>query len=145
MVRDPDGELARVPVPTRDDAPPLMFRQPLDSSPPWARVGELEAMQALRRDRATRLHAGEASADILTKGRAWAGRISGRADRRLLRLVADAVEELAAHNDAIVDRLNLQLDREGDVSSAFGEEITRLRAEVIYLRGLVADAGHQGG
>ena len=74
--------------------------------------------------------------------RGWAGRVSGRSDRRLLLAVATATDSVASHCDLLVDRLNAQEAVTADVGSTFGEEIARLRAEVASLqRGLAALRG----
>jgi hypothetical protein len=52
--------------------------------------------------------------------------------------LADATVELADHCDRLTDRLMAQEDVTHDVASAFGEELARLRAEVVHLAGLVA-------
>ena len=68
------------------------------------------------------------------KLRAWAGRVSGRADRRLLFAIAHATDAIAAHCDLIADRLATQETITADISRAFGEEISQLRSEVIHLQ-----------
>ena len=65
------------------------------------------------------------------------GRVSGRSDRRLIMALAHATDALATHCDLLVDRLASQEAVTSDVAGAFGEEITRLRAEVVHLQRLV--------
>jgi len=126
MVRDPhdavaDGS-ARV---------PRMLRQPADAPPPIGHVGDSDAVAALRRVRS--------ETDATTRSlRAWAGRVSGRADRRLLLTLADATEAMAAQCDLLSDRLAAQEAVTADVAGAFGEEIALLRAEVQHLQRRVA-------
>jgi hypothetical protein len=69
--------------------------------------------------------------------RAWLGRISGRSDRRLLVSLAGATEAIAAHCDLLGDRLAVLEAVTADVAAAYGEEISRLRAEVLHLQRLV--------
>jgi hypothetical protein len=52
--------------------------------------------------------------------------------------LAGATVELGDHCDRLTDRLMAQEDVTHDVASAFGEELARLRAEVVHLAGLVA-------
>jgi len=144
MVRDPDqGEPDPVLSAPPMDAAPSMVGQPLDALSPLERVSDLDGVRALRRERTARLHA-DSPGQVRTRARSWAGRVSGRADRRLLQAVAEAVDALAVHSDALVDRVNLQLGRENEISASFLEEVSRLRAEVIHLRGLVAGPEHHG-
>jgi len=77
--------------------------------------------------------------------RAWAGRVSGRSDRRLLVALAQATEAIAAQCDLLADRLASQETITADVTAAYGEEITQLRAEVRHLQRQVAphDASHE--
>jgi hypothetical protein len=73
--------------------------------------------------------------------RAWAGRISGRADRRLLFAIAHATDAIAARCDVIADRLATQEAITGDITRAYGEEISQLRSEVIHLQRVVGSTG----
>jgi hypothetical protein len=143
MARDPDyGEIDTPLSATHHEPAPPMLGQPLDALPPLGPVNDLGGVRALRRERAARLNARRAPGDVRARARSWAGRLSGRADRRLLDALAEAVDSLATHSDALVDRVNLQLGRESEISAVFGDEVSRLRAEVIHLRGLVAGPGH---
>ena len=66
--------------------------------------------------------------------RAWAARVSGRADRRLLLALARATDAVAAHCDQLVDRLAAQEAVTADVAGSFGQELALLRAEVLHLQ-----------
>ena len=66
--------------------------------------------------------------------RSWAGRISGRADRRLLVALVGATEAIATHCDLLADRLAVQEAVTQDVAESFGQEIVQLRAEVLRLQ-----------
>ncbi len=66
--------------------------------------------------------------------RSWAGRVSGRADRRLLLALAGATDAVAVHCDLLVDRLTAHEAVTADVAGAFGQELALLRAEVAHLQ-----------
>ena len=59
--------------------------------------------------------------------------------------LAQATEAIATHCDLLADRLAAQEAVTADVTGAFGEEITRLRAEVLHLQRLVSlrDTPHE--
>lgn len=97
----------------------------------------------LRATRAAR-RGTEKPTDLRSKLRAWAGRVSGRADRRLLFAVVDATDALVTSCNQLADRLAAQEAVNADVTAAFGEEITQLRAEVIHLQRVV-DSLHDSG
>ena len=69
--------------------------------------------------------------------RAWAGQVTGRSDRHLLHNVAHATDAIATHCDLLTDRLAAQEAITADVTHSFGEEIARLRAEVLHLQRVV--------
>ncbi len=48
--------------------------------------------------------------------------------------LANATDALARHLDLLVDRLSAQEALTADVTWAYGEDVTRLRAEVTQLR-----------
>ena len=123
MVRDAHDPLADGPVP----APPMLGR-PADAPPPPGRVGDSAPVLSLRRvltDRRT---------GTRRSFRAWAARVSGRADRRLLLALADATDAVAAQSDLLVERLTAQEALTADVVGAFGQELALLRAEVAHLQ-----------
>jgi hypothetical protein len=130
MVFDPHIPIAGEP----EHAPP-MLQQPSESPPPVGHVGDTDRVQSFRREWRSR-----GTSDNSSPGRrlrAWAGRASGRADRRLLFAIAHATDAIAAHCDLIADRLATQEAITGDISRAFGEEISQLRSEVIHLQRVV--------
>jgi hypothetical protein len=131
MARDPHDPVA-------GDAgwAPRMLRQPADAPPPLGHVGDDPTVQSFRREWSTR-RAGTALS-LRSTVRSWAGRVSGRSDRRLLLALASATDAVAAHCDLIVDRLTTQEAVTADVTGAFGEEIAQLRAEVLHLQRVVA-------
>jgi hypothetical protein len=127
MVRDPHEAIA-----DEAERAPRMLHRPADAPPPLGHVGSLDAVASFRRVVADREAGGRRSL------RAWAGRVSGRADRRLLLAQAAATEAVVAHCDLLVDRLTALEAVTADTAGASSEEITRLRAEVVRLRGALA-------
>jgi len=132
MVLDPHHAVAA----EQGDAPRAL-RQPADAPPPLGHVRDVEPVQSFTLLRAGRRDGAGRPASLRGTVRAWLGRISGRSDRRLLFALADATEAIAAHCDLLGDRLAVQEAVTADVAGAFGEEITRLRAEVLHLQRLV--------
>jgi len=137
MVLDPHHAVA-----DDQDLAPRTLRRPADPPPPLPHVRDGEALQSLSRELEGRRVGASSRRGAL---RAWAGRVSGRSDRRLLLALAQATEVVATHCDLLADRLAAQEAVGADVAATFGEEITRLRAEVLHLRRLVAqpDAPHE--
>jgi hypothetical protein len=109
-----------------------MLRQPVDALPPIGPASGTDGVASFRRAWSDR--------DAATTGalRSWAGRVSGRADRRLLLALVGATEALVAHCDVLAERVSAQEAMVADVTSSFGHEIVQLRAEVIDLRRHVA-------
>lgn len=120
MVRDPHDAGA--------GAAPRMLSQPADAPPPLASVSSSEGVDAFRRVWSDRNNAPRRSLRTL------AGRVSGRADRRLLLAVAGATDAIAARCDLVIDRLTAQGAVTADVAESFGQEIVQLRAEVQRLQ-----------
>jgi len=139
MVRDAQRQVAEPPdSSTLFEREPRMFHRPVEPPPELGHATELEALHSLRVEVAAQLDRAR-SKSFRVRARTWAGRISGRADRRMAFALARADDALAAHCDAIVDRLNTQQYLYGEVTSVLGEELALLRAEVIHLRRQVAD------
>jgi len=118
-----------------EEPPPRMLRQPVEPPPPLGHVGDAAPVGSLRQSLQARRSGPHRSLRLRT--RAWLARVTGRADRHLLSGVADATDAIAAHCDALSDRLAAQEALTADVASVLGEEITRLRAEVTHLRRIV--------
>ncbi len=116
---------------------PRALRQPADAPPPLGHVGDVEPVQSFSRLWTARRDRAGPPSSLRGTVRAWLGRVSGRSDRRLLFALADATEAIAAHSDLLGDRLAVLEAVTADVAGAFGEEITRLRAEVLHLQRLV--------
>jgi len=119
------------------------LRQPADAPPPPGHVREGDALQAFSRLWESRRASSRPSSTGRTV-RAWVGRVSGRSDRHLLLALARATEAIAAQCDLLADRLAAHETVTADVTGVFGEEITRLRSEVLHLQRLVSlrDAPH---
>jgi hypothetical protein len=105
-----------------------MLRRPADAPPPLGPASGTEGVSTFRRVWS------EKNAGATGSIRAWAGRVSGRSDRRLLLALAGATEALAVHCDLLVERLTAQEAVTADVASSFGQEIVQLRAEVDRLQ-----------
>jgi hypothetical protein len=133
MALDPDNSIAG-----ESAHAPRMLEQPSEARPSLGRVGDTEPVRSVRQTWMSR-HTSHTS-PLGRRLRAWAGRVSGRADRRLLFAIAHATDAIAAHCDLIADRLESQETITGDVTHAFGEEISRLRSEVIHLQRVVGSA-----
>jgi hypothetical protein len=126
MVRD--GHDA---VGDKDERAPRMLRQPADAPPPVPPVAASDAVRSFRRTWSSwSSHTGYSL-------RAWAGRVSGRSDRRLLRSLAEATDAIASQCDLLADRVAARDAVGADVADTFGEEVARLRAEVLHLTRLV--------
>ena len=123
MVRDAHDAL------TDESAPaPRMLRRPADAPPPLGPASGTEGVSTFRRVWSDK------NAGAARSIRAWAGRVSGRSDRRLLLALAGATEAIAVHCDLLVERLTAQEAVTADVASSFGQEIVQLRAEVDHLQ-----------
>ena len=125
------------------DAPgaPCLLRRPTEAPPPLGPVADGPALQALRHE--SSLHAARAgtlwAGSLGRSVRLWAGRLTGRSRRRLTAALAGATIELAERCEQLTDRLMTQEEVTEDVATAFGEELARLRAEVLHLARLVAE------
>ena len=123
MVRDPHDA-----VTDAADGAPRMLRRSADAPPPLGPVSGTDRVVAFRRVWSDR------NASTKRSLRSWAGRISGRADRRLLVALVGATEAIATHCDLLADRLAVQEAVTQDVAESFGQEIVQLRAEVLRLQ-----------
>jgi hypothetical protein len=112
------------------------------------RVGDLDPVQNLRREFSAQLQMRKSPrlGSIRASARVWAGRVSGRSDRRLLYAIAEATSALVDHCDALTDHLATQESLLDELTTILGEEVTRLRAEVDHLRRLsTASEADNGG
>lgn len=131
MALDPRGNVSA----DLDAQAPRLLRRPSDALPPLERVGTSEPLETLRRELTS------LGASNRTSVRFWAGRISGRSRRRLLGALGAATVALADQCDRLTDRLNGQEEISEDVAATYGEELARLRAEVLHLRALSSSLG----
>jgi hypothetical protein len=111
---------------------PRMLRQPADAAPPLGHVATSAPLVSLRRVRSDQLNGARRSL------RGWAGRISGRSDRRLLLALVESTEAITTQLDLLTDRLMSQEAMTADITDAFGQELARLRAELTHVRRSVA-------
>ena len=136
MVLEPDRALTEV---TAAGAPKLLGR-PAEAPLPLPHFGGSEPIRTLHEQWAGRAP-GPRPASVRQAARAWVsgspilGR--GRANRRLLGSLIRTTDALAAHCDQIADRLAAQEALVQEVTEAFGEDVTRLRAEVLRLQRLI--------
>jgi hypothetical protein len=132
-----------------DDGPalsPPTLGRPTDPPPALARVSLTASVQNFQRELSLQLQIRRTPrlGNFRASARAWAGRVSGRAERRLLIAVAEAVEALIAHSDALTDRITSQEELTAEVAASYGGDLTRLRAEVIHLKRLIATLEEDG-
>jgi hypothetical protein len=123
MVRDPHDALTDA-----ANGAPRMLRRPADAPPQLGPVSGTDQVVAFRRIWSERNTSTKRSL------RSWAGRISGRADRRLLVALVGATEAIATHCDLLADRVAAQEAVTEDVVASLGQEIVQLRAEVLHLQ-----------
>jgi len=114
-----------------------MLRHAVEPAPHFERVGDTAAVLTLRSTLSGRADQAR-SRSIVVRVRAWIGRISGRSDRHLLFVLAHATEAIAAQCDSISDRLANQEAILSDVASVAGEELARLRAELLHMTHLAS-------
>ena len=117
---------------------PRLLRQPADAPPPLTFLGDLSEFQGFRNEWRAQVARAEARLPLRARARRWAGRISGRSDRRLLFAIAQATDALAVRCDEMAERLSNQEGIVEDVATAYGEDLTHLRTEIRLLRELVA-------
>ena len=137
MALDPRHGVAGEPERPAGDAP-RMLRRPSDALPPLGNLGDTDAVRTLRSEWSSRAERAAPTAAPRTRLRAWAGRVSGRSDRRLLAALSGATLEVVERCDVLAGRLASHEALTEDLSATLGEELTRLRAEVRHLAKLVA-------
>jgi hypothetical protein len=116
------------------DEPPRLWSRPTDAPEPVGHLSGTPAaleLQRLREASSAKTH--RRHEGMVLRMRAWLSRVSGRADRRALRVLADATIALVERCDLLADRLTAQEAVVDEVARALGEELTRLRAEVAHL------------
>jgi hypothetical protein len=129
------------------EQPPHMLVRPAEPPPPLGHIADAEPLRDFRRELSSQRQLREAPrlGSLRATVRAWAGRVSGRADRRLVVALGRATDALADRCDSIVDRLESQEALTAEVTEAFGSDLAHLRAEVAHLRALASAAEHQRG
>ncbi len=130
------------PVPTPE--PPHMISRPADAPPGIDRLSDSEVVRSFRAESAAQ-QAPRRGVPVRARFRRWAGRISGRADRRFMFAVAGATDVLIERCDSIADRLERQETLLAEVAESYGSELARLRAEVGHLRAAVPAENPHGG
>lgn len=114
-----------------------MFSRPSDVPPALPPVRNSEHVMALHAEW-SRIHAAAAPAApwrrLARRGRAYANRALGRTDRELIADLIRAVDAVAARCDELSERLTSQHVTLDEVATAYGEELTRLRADLAHLR-----------
>jgi hypothetical protein len=86
------------------------------------------------RDALASLAARDATGTLPMRVRAWMGRVTGRRNRYVLEAVVRATDEIADRCDELTTRLMDQAAVTAEMASIFGEELARLRAEVLHLQ-----------
>ncbi len=117
---------------------PRMLRRPAEAPQRLSPTREDRAVQAFVQEWHAQLERAQAPLPLRARARRWAGRVSGRSDRRLLFALAHATDALATHCDRLEDRLHDEEALTQELAETYGEELGRLRAEVAHLRELVA-------
>jgi ABC-type branched-subunit amino acid transport system ATPase component len=129
--------LDRRPTVTGEERPRVL-RQPAEAPAPLPLLQDRPPLQALRSEWKQQLERAGARLPLRERARRWAGQISGRSDRRLLFALAQATDALATHCDEMAARLSSQGAVLEDIATAYGEDLTRLRAEIRVLTDLVS-------
>lgn len=122
--------------PVAFDPAPGSLGQPVDAPTPMTHVRDSEAVRSFRS--AVAYRNGHPTRPAWAKLRSWVGRVSGRSDRHLLLVLAASTDALMTHCDEMVERLTRLEAGTADTARVFGEELARLRAEVVHLRNAVA-------
>jgi hypothetical protein len=76
----------------------------------------------------------DATGALPVRIRAWVGRVTGRRNRYVLEAVVRATGAIADRCDELTTRLHAQAALTADVARTYGEELARLRAEVLHLQ-----------
>jgi len=120
---------------TSEDVQPVMLNQPSDAPPALGPASAAVEIQIFRQ--AWRYRHDNRPSTVAQAIRGWLARQSGRSDRHLLESMAHAVEALTAHCDRLSEHLAVQEAVTEEISASYGDEITRLRAQVLHLQRLL--------
>jgi hypothetical protein len=120
-----------------------MLSRPADAPPPLPHVRGGDAVRSLHLDWAA-LHGPNANATPSGVGRRVLDKVRrilspGRGDHELVGALIRAVDALAVRCDELADRLSTQEVLMEDVATSYGEDITRLRADLAQLRATMRD------
>ena len=109
---------------------PRLLRRPADAPPPLSPVHDTDTIGTLHLGWAQSF--GGDGSGVLGRVRrlVW----SKKTDRELLGSLIRAVDALAVRCDELADRLAVMATVTDDVTAAFGEDLTHLRAELIAAR-----------
>jgi hypothetical protein len=121
-----------------DEHAPRMLSRPADAPAQLPRVRDDSVVASFRDEWRAQQERTDVRLPLRTRARRWAGRVSGRSDRRLLFALAGATDALASHCERLESRLNGQEAITQELADAYGADLARLRAEVVHLRELVA-------
>jgi hypothetical protein len=139
MVREHFGELSDHPSPAEQTDPtPRMFQRASDVHVPLPPVRQDPQLVKLHRAwiRVTTPPAGQSTAlgnRLVRLVRRLANRGPGGFDREMIGDIIRAIDTVAARCDAILDHLTHQDVVVDEAVTVFGEELTRLRAELAPL------------
>jgi phage shock protein A len=113
-----------------------MLSRPAEPPPPLHGASDDEGVHKFREEFVAQDRTGDLRGldSVRVRMRRLAGRVSGRANRRRIRVLAGATEALVQRCDDLVDRLVAVESLVGEVTDSFGAELANLRAEVAHLR-----------
>jgi hypothetical protein len=122
---------------------PRLLQHPADAPPPLEHVSATESLRSFRSAWASQAERA-LSRSLSIRFRSWVGRITGRSDRYLTSRTARAIDDIAAHCDALTERVTALEALTSEVAGAFGQELALLRAEVQHLQRTVASQVDSG-
>ena len=127
-------------VAVESDNAPQMLRRPADATPALPLLAAGDGMRDLRAALAS-LAARDATGTLPVRVRSWMGRVTGRRNRYVLEAVVRATDEIADRCDELTTQLIDQGAVTAELASIFGEELARLRAEVLHLQRTIDSSG----
>lgn len=150
LAREPLSELNdTVPASEPHDSPPAMFARPADVPEPLPPLRSGADLTQLHRAWSSLSLSGSeqpiaAWRKLLRRGRHYVNRGLGNPDRALMADVIRTIDTVAARCDELADRLANQHVVVADMAAIFGEDLTRLRAELARLAGRAASSTAAG-
>jgi hypothetical protein len=109
---------------------PKLLRRPADAPPPLPPVHDTDTIRTLHLGWAQSFGGDDSGVLGRLRRLVW----SKKADRELLGALIRAVDVLAVRCDELADQLATMAGVTDDVTAAFGEDLTHLRAELIAAR-----------